>query len=122
MRSIHQSLPVHVKANKSDELAALLVFNDRQKQYQQFLVIKEELQAIGIEFGNLIGNRGGAKGWRLNWEGFKAGLFWTVGNSWSVDALKPGDDLSGMWEEFDLHQQLECNGINLDSEDDELVA
>lgn len=97
-------------------------FKDRPKQYQQFLIIREELRAIGIKVGTLINNRDDAKGWRLNWEGDKAGLFWTVGNGWEVASLKYEAELTGKWEGFDLMEQLACNGIDLEPEDDELIA
>jgi hypothetical protein len=41
-------------------------------------------------------------------------LLWTVGDDWDVEALKSGDELAGNWEDFNLEQQLECNGIDLD--------
>ena len=55
-----------------------------------------------------------AGGWRLDWNGDKAGLFWTIGNGWEVASLKYNTELTGQWEGFDLEQQLECNGIDLE--------
>lgn len=97
------------------------IFKNRPKQYQQFLIIREELTAIGIKVGKLINSREDAKGWRLDWDGDKAGLFWTVGDGWEVSSLKCETELTGNWEGFDLMEQLACNGIDLDP-DDELVA
>lgn len=105
-------LPASV--NKSDERIRLSVFPGREKQYQQFLVIREELQAIGVEFGELISSQDDVKGWNLKWYGDKAGLFWTLGGGWSVEALEPRESLSGVWENFDLTEQLYSNDIDLD--------
>lgn len=44
----------------------------------------------------------------------KAGLYWTIGNGWEVASLKYDTELTGQWEGFDLEQQLECNGIDLE--------
>ena len=98
---------------KADKALAA-IFGERVKQYQQFLIIREELSAIGCKIGKLIKSRSDAKGWRLDWDGDKAGLFWTVGNGWEVASLKYDTELTGQWEGFDLEQQLECNGIDLD--------
>lgn len=94
------------------------IFNDRPKQYQQFLTIREELRAVGIKVGKLINSREDAKGWRLDWDGDKAGLYWTTGDGWDVEALKSGGELTGNWEGFELMEHLVCNGVNLDSEDE----
>ncbi|MEG5066781.1 hypothetical protein QUB33_24500 [Microcoleus sp. B3-A4] len=99
-------------ATKTDKALAA-IFNDRPKQYQQFLIIREELAAIGIKLGKLISSREDAKGWRLDWEGDKAGLFWTVGNDWEIASLKYETELTGNWEGFDLVEHLDCNGIEL---------
>lgn len=89
------------------------IFGERVKQYQQFLIIREELAAIGIKVGKLINSREDAKGWRLDWDGDKAGLYWTVGNGWEVASLKYETELAGNWEGFDLSEHLDCNGIEL---------
>ena len=98
---------------KTDKTLAA-IFGERHKQYQQFLIIREELSAIGIKIGKLIKSRSDVKGWRLDWNGDKAGLFWTIGNGWEVASLKYDTELTGQWEGFDLEQQLECNGIDLE--------
>ena len=98
---------------KTDKALAA-IFGERHKQYQQFLIIREELTAIGIKIGKLIKSRSDVKGWRLDWNGDKAGLFWTIGNGWEVASLKYNTELTGQWEGFDLEQQLECNGIDLE--------
>lgn len=103
-----------VKPNK----VLAVIFGERQKEYQQFLIIREELAAIGIKLGKLINNRNDAKSWRLDWDGDKAGLYWTVGNGWEVASLKYETELTGNWEGFDLIEHLACNGIDLDSEDE----
>ena len=97
------------KSNKT--LAA--IFGERVKQYQQFLIIREELRAIGIKIGKLIKSRSDVKGWRLDWNGDKAGLYWTIGNGWEVASLKYDTELAGNWEGFDLMEHLDCNGIEL---------
>lgn len=89
-------------------------FPDRPAQREQFKIIVQELQAVGIKVGKAIANRSDAKGWHLRWGQDKAGLFWTVGQGWGVEALKSGDELTGNWESFDLDQHLECNGVDLD--------
>lgn len=89
------------------------IFGERVKQYQQFLIIREELATIGIKVGKLINSREDAKGWRLDWDGDKAGLYWTVGNGWEVASLKYETELAGNWEGFDLSEHLDCNGIEL---------
>ena len=99
-------------AKTDKKLAA--IFNDRPKQYQQFLIIREELTAIGVKVGKLINSREDAKGWRLDWDGDKAGLYWTVGNGWEVASLKYETELAGNWEGFDLSEHLDCNGIDLE--------
>lgn len=112
------------KTDKSDKKLAA-IFGGRVKQRQQFLIIQEELTAIGIKVGKLIKSRENAKGWNLSWNGDKAGLFWNIGDGWCVESLKYDTELTGNWEGFDLEQQLECNGINLDLldlEDEELLA
>ena len=98
---------------KTDKTLAA-IFGERHKQYQQFLIIREELSAIGIKIGKLIKSRSDVKGWRLDWNGDKAGLYWTIGNGWEVASLKYDTELTGQWEGFDLEQQLECNGIDLE--------
>ncbi len=98
------------------------IFGERVKQYRQFLLIQKELVAIGIKFDKLISNFDDLKSWQLDWHGKKAGLFWTVGAGWSIDPLRLGGKLTGQWENFDLYRQLECNGIDLDSKDEELVV
>lgn len=101
-------LPI-AKSNKT--LAA--IFGERQKQYQQFLIIREELRAIGIKVGKLINSREDAKGWNLSWDGDKAGLYWTTGDGWDIESLKSGGELAGNWEGFELMEHLDCNGIEL---------
>ena len=98
---------------KTDKALAA-IFGERHKQYQQFLIIREELAAIGIKVGKLIKSRSDAKGWNLSWDGNKAGLYWTTGDGWDIESLKSGGELAGNWEGFDLEQQLECNGIDLE--------
>jgi len=98
---------------KTDKALAA-IFGERHKQYQQFLIIREELSAIGIKIGKLIKSRSDVKGWRLDWHGDKAGLYWTIGNGWEVASLKYDTELTGQWEGFDLEQHLECNGIDLE--------
>ena len=105
---------------KTDKALAA-IFGERHKQYQQFLIIREEFSAIGIKVGKLIKSRSDVKGWRLDWSGDKAGLFWSVGDGWDVEALISGDELNGNWEGFDLIKHLACNGIDLDP-DEELAA
>ena len=95
------------------------IFGERVKQYRQFLIIREELESIGIKVGKLIKSRDDAKGWNLNWNGDKAGLFWSVGGDWCVESLKYDTELAGNWEGFDLMEQLECNGIDLDPSDED---
>jgi len=112
------------KTNK----AFAAVFADRPKQYQQFLIIREELTAISVKVGRLINSREDAKGWRLDWDGDKAGLYWTVGNGWKIGSRKYETELTGNWEGFDLIEHLACNGIDLEPvddlepKDDELIA
>ncbi|MEG5173225.1 hypothetical protein [Microcoleus sp. B3-D7] len=79
----------------------------------QLAIIREELAAIGIKFGKLIKSREDIKGWRLDWDGDKAGLYWTIGNGWEIASLKYEDELTGNWEGFDLMEHLDCNGIEL---------
>lgn len=98
---------------KTDKALAA-IFGERHKQYQQFLIIREALSAIGIKIGKLIKSRSDVKGWRLDWHGDKAGLYWTIGNGWEVASLKYDTELTGQWEGFDLEQHLECNGIDLE--------
>ena len=98
---------------KTDKALAA-IFGERHKQYQQFLIIREELRTIGIKVGKLIKSRDDAKGWNLSWDGNKAGLYWTTGDGWDIESLKSGGELAGNWEGFDLEQQLECNGIDLE--------
>lgn len=100
---------------KTDKTLAT-IFKDRPKQYQQFLIIREELTVIGVKIGKLINSRNDVKGWRLDWDGDKAGLFWTVGNGWEISSLKCETELTGNWESFDLIEQLACNGIDLEPE------
>jgi hypothetical protein len=79
----------------------------------QLAIIREELAAIGIKFGKLIKSREDVKGWRLDWDGSKAGLYWTIGNGWEIASLKYETELTGNWEGFDLMEHLDCNGIEL---------
>ena len=97
------------------------IFGERVKQYQQFLIIREELTAIGIKVGKLIKSHDDAKGWNLSWNGdkAKAGLFWSAGGDWCVESLKYDTELIGQWEGFDLIEHLECNGIDLDPSDED---
>lgn len=92
------------------------IFGERIKEKEQFLIIVNELAAIGVKVGKLINSRSDVKGWRLDWDGDKAGLYWTTGNGWEVDSLKPDSELGGQWEGFDLTEQLSMNGIDLDEE------
>lgn len=110
------------KTNSKPNKAFVAAFRGRVKEYRQFLIIQKEMEAIGIKVGKLIKSRDDAKGWNLSWNGNKAGLFWTVGNGWDVEALKSGDELTGQWEDFSLEQFLECNGIDVDPEEEELLA
>ena len=106
----HAQTPAAIgKADKA--LAA--VFCDRPKQYQQFLIIREELTAIGCKVGKLIKSRSDVKGWNLSWDGDKAGLYWTTGNGWEIASLTYEAELTGNWEGFDLVEHLDCNGIEL---------
>jgi hypothetical protein len=52
-------------ATKTDKKLAA-IFGERVKQYRQFLLIREELESIGIKVGKLINSRDDAKGWRLD--------------------------------------------------------
>lgn len=106
------------KVNKS--LVVMSAF--LSEQYRQFVVIQEELAVIGIKLGKLIANQDDIKGWRLDWSGDKAGLFWGSGNGWGIETLIPGNELTGNWEGFDLMEHLDCNGIDLYPNDEELVA
>ena len=92
------------------------IFGERIKEKEQFLIIKNELAAIGVKVGKLINSRSDVKGWNLAWSKDKAGLFWTVGNGWEVDSLKPEGELGGQWEGFDLIEHLANNDIDLDDE------
>lgn len=100
-------------AQPDKKIAAIAIFGDRQAQYQQFLIIREELAAIGVKVNKLIKSREDVKGWRLDWDGDKAGLYWTVGNGWEVSSLKYETELAENWEGFDLMEHLDCNGIEL---------
>ena len=106
------------KVNKS--LVVMSAF--LSEQYRQFVVIQEELAVIGIKLGTLITNQNNIKGWRLDWGGDKAGLFWFSCNGWGIETLIPGDELTGNWEGFDLMEHLDCNGIDLYPNDEELVV
>lgn len=106
------------KANKS----LVVMFEKRIKEYRQFVVIQAELAVIGIKLGKLITNQDDIKGWRLDWGGDKAGLFWGSGNGWGIETLIPGNELTGNWKGFDLIEHLDCNGIDLYPNDEELVA
>ena len=109
-------------SSKPDKAKTLIaIFGERTKQYQQFLVIRRELSAIGIKVGKLIKSRDDVKDWQLDWSGDKAGLYWTVGAGWSVEAIESGAELTGGWEDFDLIEHLDCNGIDLDP-DEELAS
>lgn len=79
----------------------------------QLAIIREELGAIGIKLGKLIKSREDVKGWRLDWHGEKAGLYWTIGNGWEIASLKYETELTGNWEGFDLMEHLDNNGIEL---------
>jgi len=79
----------------------------------QLAIIREELAAIGIKFGKLIKSREDVKGWRLDWDGDKAGLYWTISNGWEIASLKYETELTGNWEGFDLMEHLDNNGIEL---------
>ncbi|MEG4406376.1 hypothetical protein [Microcoleus sp. MON2_D5] len=79
----------------------------------QLAIIRDELAAIGIKLGKLIKSREDIKGWRLDWDGDKAGLYWTIGNGWEIASLKYEAELTGNWEGFDLMEHLDCNGIKL---------
>ena len=109
-------------SNKSDKTLAAAMFGEPIKEYRQFVVIQQELAAIGIKLGKLIANYDTAKGWELDWDGSKAGLYWTTGNGWDVETLKSGSKLTGNWEGFDLMEHLDRNGIDLYPNDEELVA
>ena len=121
--------PVTVGATETDNLPRVsiakidkklaAIFGERVKQYRQFLLIREELESIGIKVGKPIKSRDDVKGWNLSWNGDKAGLFWSVGNDWCVESLKYDTELTGNWEGFDLMEQLECNGIDLDPSDED---
>ncbi|MEG4287281.1 hypothetical protein QUB68_29670, partial [Microcoleus sp. A006_D1] len=116
--SIATPAPVPTPATPTPAPAKKLdsIFGERVKEKGQFLIIKDELSAIGIKVGTLINSRSDAKGWNLAWGKDKAGLFWTTGNGWEVESAKPGTELSGQWEGFDLIEHLACNGIDLDEE------
>lgn len=85
--------------------------DDRQKAYEEFLVVKEELTGIGVKFGELLTNRSTMKCWSITWDQDEAGLYWTP-NEWTVEPLKYEQKLKGNWEGFDLEAQLECNDIS----------
>lgn len=105
------------ESNRSSEIAKIFAdthFPDRPVQHKQLQVIILELEAIGIVVGEVIATRHSAKGWHLRWGQDKAGLFWTAGQGWGIEAAKYGDELTGQWEGFDLDQHLECNGIDLE--------
>jgi hypothetical protein len=106
-----KSSPKTVKDKKLDS-----TFGERIKEKEQFLMIENELNSIGIKIGKLINSRSDAKGWNLTWGKDKAGLFWTTGNGWEVASLKPESELSGQWEGFDLIEHLANNGIDFDEE------
>ena len=99
-------------SNKSDKTLAAM-FGERIKEYQQFVIIRKELAVIGVRLGKLITNQDDIKGWRLDWGGDKAGLFWGSGNGWGIETLIPGNELTGNWEGFDLMEHLDCNGIDI---------
>lgn len=113
-RIVKTELSLSDNVNKA---VAYACFSDRPVQNKQLRVITQELEEIGIKLGKVIANRSDVKGWHLRWGSDKAGLFWTVGDGWGVEALKSGDELTGNWEGFDLEQQLECNGVNIDDID-----
>lgn len=102
-----------VQAITKTDKALATIFKDRPKQYQQFLIIREELTAIGCKVGKLIKSRSDVKGWNLSWDGDKAGLYWTTGNGWEIASLTYEAELTGNWEGFDLVEHLDCNGIEL---------
>ena len=107
---------------KTNNKSLVVMFGKRIKEYRQFVVIQAELAVIGIKLGKLITNQDDIKGWRLDWGGDKAGLFWGSGNGWGIETLIPGNELTGNWEGFDLIEHLDCNGIDLYPNDEELVA
>lgn len=105
------------ESNRSSKKAKIFAdthFSNRPVQHKQLQVIILELEAIGIVVGKVIATRHSAKGWHLRWGQDKAGLFWTAGQGWGIEAAKYGDELTGQWEGFDLDQHLECNGIVLE--------
>ena len=89
-------------------------FPTRPAQKMQLQVIIQELEAIGIEVGTIISGSSDIKGWNLYWNGDKAGLFWTVGQGWEIEALTPGGRLTKQWEGFDLDDHLIANDIDLE--------
>lgn len=105
------------KATKATKMTAqekrdrAIFGDDQQKAYEQFTIVKNELTAISITVGRLLKNQDSIKCWILMWDGEKAGLYWTP-NEWTVESLEYGRELKGIWEDFDLESQLECNDVS----------
>ena len=92
------------------------IFGEREKEKEQFLIIKSELSAIGAKVGTLINSRSDAKGWNITQGKDKAALYWTVGNGWEVASRTPETELIGQWEGFDLAEHLASNDIDFDEQ------
>jgi hypothetical protein len=110
--AIIPATPTPAAIAKTDKKLAA-IFTGRPKQYQQFLIIREELAAIGVKLGKLINSREDVKGWFVVWDGSPAALYWSSGNGWEISTRKGQAELIGNWEGFDLIEHLDCNGIEL---------
>lgn len=82
-----------------------------KERVRQFKIIKSELAAIRISHGRYKGTAD-CHQWLLNWEGDRtAALYYTPGNGWEVSGRTTAP-LKGVWEGFDLMEQLDCNGVD----------
>lgn len=111
-----EKTPQHTNYSKLTkyEKELLNCFVGREVEFERFRVIKRELLIVeGIKIGALITSRDDIKGWYASAGKDKAALYWTPSNGWEISTRDEQDELTGVFEGFDLIAALEQNDIEV---------
>ena len=108
----------HVKYVESLKKSSRLL-RERPQLLSQFLVIKKELEFLGISIGKKVESADAVQ-WAITQEKDKtAALYWTVGCGWAVEARHFNKPIGSIWEGFDLEEHLAANDIFLTEYEDD---
>lgn len=110
----HEPRYTHPKELKKSERELMQCFVGREIEFERFLAIKKYLLTVeGMKVGALISNQDDIKAWFVTAGKDKAALYFTSWDGWEIDTRQDQEELTGVFEDFDLIQALDQNDIEV---------